>query len=929
MKRIDKIHQELVKQWENATKQEILTKVGTTTRELAELTGISRANASSELNKLVRQAKVLKVRTFPVRYLPVKAVKEALSIDSLDCLEVDSVEQFIQPKENININRQSMDPLKNMIGYKGSLHQAVSQAKAALLYPPHGLHMMLLGPTGVGKTYFADNIFRFAKYHQILKKDAPFITFNCADYYHNPQLLLSILFGHAKGAYTGAEEVGIGLVEQADGGILLLDEVHRLPPEGQEMLFYFIDRGNFNRLGENQKKRHSDVLIICATTEEVDSALLSTFMRRIPMTITIPALDERPVSERIELMKYLFQMETKRIHKNLSVERQVFKIILSQENIGNVGQIKSQIQLTCAQAFLNNVGLQGEIRIGVKDLPEQEKNRWLKTAAAEREKLDLSNYLNRVTFFNVDSPLVDPQEEDNIYQLIEDKVERLRKEGISDQEVQQYIMTDLHLHIKNFFRQMIKEENFSKLVAPQTIELVSRLKKIAEKELATRFDQSFIHYFGLHLEAFFKRGSKSDYLLKDEIETIKQQNTVEYRIAKLFQQEIVAEMSTLLPDIEVIYLTMLLSSVETLTLTSDKKIGILVVSHGDSTATSMVRMGSALLGKSNIAALDMPLHVAPEEIYARMVAKVRQLDQKRGVLLLYDMGSFGILAARLQTETGVKIAALPNVTSSLVLEAMRKANYLEMDLSTLCFQLRQDLIDSLKMSVIDEHEASAKEQVILSICMSGSGTARKIQQMIEKIIRETTQRPIRVLTMSALQMDQLFPQLMEKYEVLVAVGSSRPNADLPFISLEELLSGEGEQFLKILVGEGPLSAVQVNHKKDVVVSQMCQEMLEQHLLYLNPLRLNQMLQEWIRELEDVYDFQMSNSQKVRCVVHTAFALERASKHEELAYDETPSKKIAAILPKVQETLKKATAELNIQPSYDELCYISETVLDHQ
>lgn len=619
-------------------------------------------------------------------------------------------------------------------------------------------------------------------------------------------------------------------------------------------------------------------------------------------------------------------METKRINKNLSVERQVFKIILSQENVGNVGQIKAQIQLTCAQAFLNSVGAKEEIRIRVKDLPEQEKNSWLKTAAAERKKLDLSSYLNSLTFFRVDTPLIDSQEEDNIYQLIENKVTQLKKEGISDQEVQQYIMTDLHLHIKNFFRQSVKEENFSKLVTPQTVELVSRLKLIAEKELKTRFDQSFIHYFGLHLEAFFQRGSKSDFLLQDEIRTIKQQNALEYRIAKLFQQAIVADTAIMLPDIEVIYLTLLLTSIESLTATSDKKIGILVVAHGNSTASSMVKMGSDLLGKSNIAALDMPLNVAPDEMYAQIVTKISQLDQHRGVLLLYDMGSFGMFAADLQTDTGVKVVSLPNVTSSLVLEAMRKANYLDMDINTLCFQLRQDLIDSLNMSVTSEE--NGKEKAVISICMSGSGTAKKVQQMLEKLIKETTQSKIRVLTVSALETDQLLPEIMKKYEVLAAVGTKKPKADLPYISLEEFISGNGEQFLKVLLGEQSLSSFQIKSKKNVVVSQMCQEMLEQHLIYLNPLLVNQMLQTWIKDLEDEYDFQMSNSQKVRCVVHTAFALERALRHKELTYDEVPTKEIADILPRVKTTLKKATAELNIQPSNDELYYISETVLDH-
>ena len=64
-------------------------------------------------------------------------------------------------------------------------------------------------------------------------KDYPFVTFNCADYFNNPQLLLSQLFGHVKGAFTGADTDKIGLVEKANGGILFLDEVHRLPPDGQ------------------------------------------------------------------------------------------------------------------------------------------------------------------------------------------------------------------------------------------------------------------------------------------------------------------------------------------------------------------------------------------------------------------------------------------------------------------------------------------------------------------------------------------------------------------------------------------------------------------------------------------------------------------------------------------------------------------------
>ena len=107
-----------------------------------------------------------------------------------------------------------------IIGFDGSLKPQIQQAKAAILYPPQGLHTLILGPTGVGKSNLAEAMYEFAVETGTLKKDAPFIIFNCADYAENPQLLLSQLFGHVKGAYTGAVVSKEGLVEKADGGIL-------------------------------------------------------------------------------------------------------------------------------------------------------------------------------------------------------------------------------------------------------------------------------------------------------------------------------------------------------------------------------------------------------------------------------------------------------------------------------------------------------------------------------------------------------------------------------------------------------------------------------------------------------------------------------------------------------------------------------------
>ncbi|MFU0783112.1 MAG: sigma 54-interacting transcriptional regulator [Thermoanaerobacterium thermosaccharolyticum] len=173
------------------------------------------------------------------RFAASQIKKEILSSE---VIVADNVKDNDDGKDD-EISRESdLMSFKEIIGYDGSLKTQISQAKAAILYPPHGLHTLILGPSGVGKSQLAEAMYNFAIESGMLKSDSPFIVFNCADYADNPQLLMSQLFGYVKGAFTGAESSKAGLVEKADGGILFLDEVHRLPSEGQEILFFYLTR---------------------------------------------------------------------------------------------------------------------------------------------------------------------------------------------------------------------------------------------------------------------------------------------------------------------------------------------------------------------------------------------------------------------------------------------------------------------------------------------------------------------------------------------------------------------------------------------------------------------------------------------------------------------------------------------------------------
>jgi len=153
------------------------------------------------------------------------------------------------------------------------------------------LAVLVTGETGTGKELIARTIHSLS-----LRAGRPFLAVNCGAL--RADLALSQLFGHRKGAFTGAHAEGIGLVEAAHGGTLFLDEVGELPPDVQVTLLRFLESGEYLRLGETQVRR-ADVRVIAATNRELRHGDAErTFRRDLlfrlnEIEIRLPALRER------------------------------------------------------------------------------------------------------------------------------------------------------------------------------------------------------------------------------------------------------------------------------------------------------------------------------------------------------------------------------------------------------------------------------------------------------------------------------------------------------------------------------------------------------------------------------------------------------------------------------------------------------------
>ena len=189
--------------------------------------------------------------------------------------------------ENIDIT--SVKQRFGIIGNSELLNRALS---VALRVAPTDLSVLVVGESGVGKEFFPQIIHAYSA-----RKHAKYIAVNCGAI---PEGTIdSELFGHEKGAFTGATEARKGYFEEADGGTIFLDEVGELPLSTQVRLLRVLQSGEFLRVG-SAKVQRTDVRVVAATNNDLLKSIETgrfredLYYRLNTVPIAVPALRERP-----------------------------------------------------------------------------------------------------------------------------------------------------------------------------------------------------------------------------------------------------------------------------------------------------------------------------------------------------------------------------------------------------------------------------------------------------------------------------------------------------------------------------------------------------------------------------------------------------------------------------------------------------------
>ncbi len=207
---------------------------------------------------------------------------------------------------------------------------------------PSSATVLIQGETGTGKELFARLIHQASE-----RSNAPFVAVNCGAIPEG--LIESELFGHEKGAFTGAHQRRIGHFEQADGGTLFLDEIGELPPDVQVKLLRFLQERQFQRVG-GERVVDADVRIISATHQDLESKRRDkTFREDLYYRINVIVLEIPPLRQRKEdiplLVDHFISGFAGRYRSRVkSVSREAMDLLMKYDFPGNVREMENIIE---------------------------------------------------------------------------------------------------------------------------------------------------------------------------------------------------------------------------------------------------------------------------------------------------------------------------------------------------------------------------------------------------------------------------------------------------------------------------------------------------------------------------------------------------------------------------------------------------------
>lgn len=834
---------------------------------LANELSLSRNSVSQYLNEFIQDNKVVKINSRPVYFY---------GISELEKQGIELENSVFESFEDLTFKKEDFDRL---IGSRDSLRHAIEQCKAAISYPPLGLPILLNGATGTGKSRIAQTTYEYAICAKIIEPESKFIVVNCSEYANNPELLTANLFGHKKGAYTGADKDNPGLIQLADGGVLFLDEVHCLKAECQEKLFLFMDKGVYHRVGDNENWFHSDVRLIFATTENPEDVLLKTLLRRIPIVVKIPALDERPRNEKAALLSSIFKNESKEIGKTIEISSLAYQIFMDTSIPGNVGGLMNSIRATCANAFLEDNQDSDLLEIHVNNLPEYV----LQLAPVINFKLQGTKDKKMVKLCfpyqpnPYDAKLIGVYERmlESYRKYLENPLtNRLLSESLKEviDQYSDYLMFDRNQASSpnHEFTKKITDKIFSIVMNRYNLKISNNDILLVSRYLSeyARLSHELKNWLSNHTQE-----------IHDFSELFQMKYPREYAIATEIVDNVGINLDIEIDEMMKIRLMLMICDMHREE-SSNKTIAV-ILCHGYSTASSLADAVNKMLNENIFDAIDMQLDVSVDKITNQLNDYLKMKNYFDDLVLLVDMGSLEEIYKGIKQIPNVNISIINNVNTKLALIIGSKIKQGE-DISKILETACLDTTSQYKYI-----QNRLKKKAILSVCATGMGAAEKIVDLYKRSLPKNIDAEIVSYDYNKLVENGKNDYIFEKYDVSFILGTMNPYIeDIPFIAIEDLvLNSEMDQLSALM--KDFLQEEDIEVMKQNIIKNFTLNNIVNHLTILNAEKVLDDVEQLVIEMEEHLSSPLPAASKVGLYVHLSCLIERLILKNEVQLIEEP------------------------------------------
>lgn len=776
---------------------------GLKTSYIAEKLNMKRSNVSSLLNMLVKEGKLIKLSGRPVQYL--------------------------LPDRDPN------DPFNTLIGYDDSLKSAIKQAKAAILYPAGALRFSIYAANGSGSTTFIKAAVKFAQKNRVIAKDCNIFQINCRNYAGDPDYLNDKLF------MNGEKHQDCFQIVQ--NNVLIVNHYEFLNSQQISKLAQIIDDLSNETRG-----------VVIFTANDTVSRKLD-----FPIEIHLPSLKDRTYVEKLQLIEKFFNKEAVRASKDIVVSQDVMKALILADYSHNLKDLKNYIVMACANAYIRVAKHKNANRIYVHadDFPYSVSSSLMNERSANIKLNSILSQRNKY-IFSTDQASKYNLKDKNVYTKLSDQYAKLEENGISDKKANNIIKDKIKQLFAEYHYSNSKDKNhnlveLSKIVPLPIIQMIDRWLQKTEKKLNSKFDDSIFYGLCLHLNSIINLRVRNEDLSDEKIRIIFSKNPIEYKSTIELADKIKKEFNCELSDSEIAIIITFLKE------KPHEKIArpvLLYALHGDGAAKRLSEVTNTLNKSNNSYGYDMNLEKASHIVYQELKALMNKIDQGKGIIVIYDMGSFKAIFDNLAKETGISVRLIQMPITLVGLEVARKS-------------MTEENIDNvyhnvtLNLNKFSSAKNNTKHDLVITLCHTGEGGAISLKNYIEQY----SNLGFYVKALSISNKEKLASEVEELrkiYNVVAFVGTYNPNLyGIPFISIKSIFETPKKDLDKIL------RFIPLND--DDYIYEHIYANLKEILVYTPVFKVKEVMPKVLDSLATTYD--LDEGQKVGLFMHIVMLVE--------------------------------------------------------